>query len=109
MDQLPEGTFIAAERVCTVKVDKTLPADGTQIVFVQRIIVHEGGPARSAEEFRFERLGQGEAGGANRDPRNSYQRLLTQPTLVGEDEIEKDARKALGSRHQRLRPEIQIG
>ena len=71
VNQLPEGTVIAAERVCGIEVDQTLPADGTKIVFVQRIIIHKRGSAGSAEEFGLKRLRQGKTGGTNRDPGNS--------------------------------------
>jgi hypothetical protein len=53
MNQLPEGTIITAERVCGVKVDGTLAADGTEVVFIQRIVIRKGRAAGAAEEFGY--------------------------------------------------------
>lgn len=83
MNELTEGTFITAERVRGVEIHQALPADGTEVVFVQRIGIHEGSSASLAEKFGRQRRWQSQAGGADWKPGNVPQRLLTKPAVVG--------------------------
>ena len=85
MNQATERSFIAAERVHSVEIRQTPPADCTEIVLIERIVVDERGAAGPAKKFGFERLGEGKAGGANWNSRDIRERLVAKPTLVWKD------------------------
>src|SRR5437763_1774656 len=103
MDQLPEGTFITAERVGEIEVHLTLPADRTKVVFVQWIRIYKGRPAGSAEEFSPQGLRRGKAIGTDRDPRDLGQRFRTDAALIRENYVKKCRRNASDAGPERER------
>jgi hypothetical protein len=70
-------------------------------MFIQRIGIHERRSAGTTEELRLQWLGQGKAGGANRDARYIGQRLLAQPAIIGKNKVEKERGKSLEGRYPR--------
>ena len=95
MDELLERTFIAAERIGSIKVRQPLAADRTEVILVQRIVIREGRPAGATEEFGLQRRGQGEAGRADGNTRKITEAFLAKTTIVRKHEIKKIRRKAL--------------
>ena len=57
MNELLEGTLIAAERVGRIEIRQPLPADRTEVVFVQRIVIRKGRPTGAAEKLGLQGLG----------------------------------------------------
>lgn len=51
MDQLAQRAIVTAVRVSSIEVRGTLAADGTQVVFIQRVIIGERRAAGAAEEL----------------------------------------------------------
>ena len=105
MNELLEGTLIAAERVGGIEVRQPLPADRTKVVFVQRIVIHKRRAAGAAEEFSLERFGQGETGGADRNAREVSERLLANPAIFGNYQVENARGKGLKERQTRRWPQ----
>ena len=102
MNELLEGSLIAAERIGGIKVRQPLSADRTEVVFIQWIVICKGRPAGATEEFGLERFGKSKAGRANRNAGHIGERLLTQTAIVRKNQVEKARSKELQERQPTL-------
>lgn len=95
MDELLKRTFVAAERIGGIKVRQPLPADRTEVILIQRVVIREGGAAGATEEFGLQRFGQGEAGGAYGNTRKITERFLAKTAIVWKGKVKKVRSKGL--------------
>ena len=93
MDQLAEYVFVTAKRVCRIEIHQIVTAEGTKPSLVQRIAVHKGRAAGSAEEFGPEKFGKREAGWTNGNAGGIRQRLFANSTVFRENKVEQPARE----------------
>lgn len=93
MDQFAEWTFVTAERMNGVKIYRPLAAMNTEVVRIQRLMIGERSPAGAAEKLRLQGSWKAQASCADRNAREIFQRLLTQPAFVRENEVESLIRK----------------
>ena len=91
MNQIPEGAFIAAVRVCRVKIDLALTADRTEVKLIEREFVDKRRAALAAEELRLDRAGFGKTGGTDWNTGKVSQGLAAKPAFIRKDHVE-DAR-----------------
>jgi hypothetical protein len=97
VNQIPEGAFIAAVRVCRVKIDLALTADRTEVKLIERKFVDERRAALAAEEFRLDWAGTGKTGGTDWNAGNVSEGLAAEPAFIREDQVE-------GARSKELNP-----